>query len=71
IDPKVDLSRDLLAAQAADSGRYNVVGLAKIAQPIGEDEFGDFETDGGVLVLTDKGHDLPGRIRECLRIQPF
>ena len=71
IDPRVDLSRDMLAVQTEGSIRYDVVGIAAIAQPVQEGAVSDFETDGGVLVLTDHGYRLPAGIRECLRIEPF
>lgn len=70
IDPNVDRSRDMLTAQVNDSDRFDVVGIASIAQAVSDGTVSDFETDGGVLVVTDRGRVLPDDIQTCLRIQP-
>ncbi|WP_299934716.1 LssY C-terminal domain-containing protein [uncultured Pelagimonas sp.] len=70
IDPLVDKSRDLLAAQVGQNAHYDVVGIAEIAKPVADGEFSDFETDGGVLVLAEAGYQLPSDVADCLNIAP-
>jgi len=71
IDPKVDLSRDMLAGQVRASDRFEVVGIAPLAAPVPDDFGSDFQTDGGVLVLTDRGRTLPDKVMRCLKPAPL
>ncbi|WP_107498159.1 LssY C-terminal domain-containing protein [Thalassobius sp. I31.1] len=71
IDPMVDLSRDMLAGQVWDSDQFEVVGIAPLAESVKEGEVSDFQTDGGVLVVTDKGRTLPESVMRCLNPAPF
>lgn len=70
IDPMVDESRDTLAAQLEESAHFDVVGIAPLALSVDDGSFSDYETDGGVLVLTDRGHALPAELQTCLGIAP-
>lgn len=69
IDPKVDQSRDMLAAQIAMSERFAVFGFAKLGQALPEGEFADFETDGRVLVVLKKGAELTAKALACLGLR--
>ena len=64
IDPLVDRSRDLLASLVAASENYDVMGVARIAEPVPAGETSDFETDGGVLGPFRKGTPGISRIAE-------
>lgn len=69
IDPHVDRSRALLAAQADGHAALEVAGYAALGQRVGDDDMGDYQTDGLVLVLTTPGRVLSAHERACLRLQ--
>ncbi|WP_424972711.1 LssY C-terminal domain-containing protein [Dinoroseobacter sp. S76] len=70
IDPKVDLSRALLADQVADLPGYRVLGLAALTLPVSDGIVADYETDGDILVLAKEGYVLPPDLADCLGLRP-
>lgn len=69
IDPHVDRSRALLAAQVGSHVAFEVAGYAALGQRVGDDDLGDYQTDGLVLVLTTPDRTLSAHERACLRLQ--
>ena len=69
IDPKVDASRQLLAEQVRGADRYTILGIAPLARRVSGGENSDFETDGGVLVITENAVQFPESGHWCLRLQ--
>jgi len=70
IDPDVDASRHILAEQVMGTDGYVVLGVAPLASNVSEGENSDFETDGGVLVISEEGNSIPDGIATCLRLEP-
>lgn len=69
IDPKVDVSRRLLAEQVLGAERYTILGIAPLARRVSEGENSDFETDGGVLVLAEQGKNVSADILSCFELE--
>ena len=65
IDPMVDKSRDLLASQLAENKQFEVAGYANLGNRVYEGEYADFETDGRVLIIAERGA-LTGAELDCL-----
>lgn len=70
IDPLVDNSRDLLAGQVATSRQFEVIGYAGLGQSVPEGVRADFETDGQVLVVAQRGLEIAPDVMACLNITP-
>lgn len=68
IDPYVDHSRDLLASQVAASAEYDVIGFAKLSDPVPDGVIADYQTDGKVLIVADHGKNISPEIMECLKL---
>lgn len=68
IDPLVDQSRDLLAAQIDRSSRYEVVGYARLGKAVPEGVYADYQTDGDVLIVANRGATVPPEVIDCLNI---
>lgn len=71
IAPEVDLSRDMLAAQATTHDGLEVAGYAALATPVADADTADYQTDGRVLVLVQKGRTLTEQERSCLNLIPL
>lgn len=68
IDPKVDMSRHLLARQVAQSTAYQVLGHAPLAAAVPDGVTADYETDGKVLVIVRKGEQVAPDLLKCLQL---
>ncbi|WP_185960918.1 LssY C-terminal domain-containing protein [Aliiroseovarius halocynthiae] len=70
IDPRVDLSRDLLAPQIENSNRFEVVGYAGLGDAVSDGVLADFQTDGRILIVADRWATISPEAIECLNITP-
>jgi membrane protein DedA with SNARE-associated domain len=70
IDPLVDRSRDLLASQIELSSRYEVLGYAGLGRIVPEGAHADYQSDGYVLVVAERGAIAPPGVVKCLSITP-
>jgi len=71
IDPRVDLSRDMLRSQVIENNRFDVLGFASLAQEVPDGVEADYQTDGRVLVIVDRDADIPPDTLSCLKITPL
>lgn len=68
IEPKVDLSRSLLAEQIEGRDDYHILGLAALTPAVEDNVIADFETDGSILVIAQSGFDVPAEVQRCFRL---
>jgi hypothetical protein len=65
-DPQTDASRNLLGKQVAQAGQFTVAGWAHLGPIVTPDEQWDYTSDGRILIITERGVDLPAEIIACL-----
>lgn len=67
IAPNVDASRQLMAEQITRNTGYSVLGVSPIAESVPEGATSDYETDGGVLIVTQNGVAIPSGALGCIK----